>query len=534
MDPTAVDRSVVSLDSDPSNIDCNIALIDQLIDTPELVSELKTLASKLRQYNVLQFYTDGSLQRDSECIDTMGAGWVIANQEDLCFSASAILWPSSTKAEMLACLTALIVASPQTQVHLFTDSAATIDGFSQLDTFKQLSVRKREKTPNFQIWMAIAHIISRLDLKVQLIKVKAHSGDRLNDKADRLAKDAVVHRPKLNVNYLNLPGLAVVLTCDHLIIEKSSRKCIKQIFDAKAFYDTLQLGRHQDIKTLTELHHINWPATNFMLNYNASEQDKAATSFPQHRQRSFKYKLFSEELPTLTQLKIRRPDLYVDDKCLQCQYRPETQEHLWTCSQHQTTWRSILNRAAELCDCTLKQLNEHYTKNIELVLELIHESRTFITKGIVSEKLYEIVHQQARAVPKTHLIIAQVYNFIYRQIYTHIWIPRCDRVVNHERRQGITNRMKRSRIRPRQRPSPQAPSINTMMNTQIRPKPPWVPWFTASIRQGLTWQTHAYTTQADMFGSFTSSTLNSFTNNNNTRFTIDVRRRNRDSVVFSV
>ncbi len=147
----------------------------------------------------------------------------------------------------------------------------------------QLSVRKREKTPNFQIWMTIAHIIYSLDLHVQLIKVKAHSGDRLNDKADKLAKEAAVKAPKLNIKYLNLPGLSVVLTCDHLLIEKSSRKSIKHIFDTKAFYDTLQLGRHDDLKTLTEHHHINWPATNFMLNYNAFEQDRAATSFSQYR-----------------------------------------------------------------------------------------------------------------------------------------------------------------------------------------------------------------------------------------------------------
>ncbi len=107
----------------------------------------------------------------------MGIGWVNANQEDVCFSASAILWPSSTKAEMLACLSALIVSAPNAQVTIFTDSAATIAGFVNLKTFMQLSVRKREKTPNFQIWMTIDYIIRELDLKVKMVKMKAHSGD---------------------------------------------------------------------------------------------------------------------------------------------------------------------------------------------------------------------------------------------------------------------------------------------------------------------------------------------------------------------
>ena len=279
-------------------------MIDHIIDTPELKRELKTIAVKLRQYEEVQFYTDGSLQKDLKYIDSMGIGWVNVNQENICFSASAILWSSSTKAEMLACLTALIVAAPKALVTIFTDSAATITGFERLDTFMQLSVQKREKIPNFQIWMIVAHIIKVLDLKIKLIKVKAHSSDRLNNKADILAKKAAVSAPNLSLQYMNLPGLLLGITYDNLVIETSSRKIIKQIFDAHAFYDTLQLRRHSDLRTLTEYHHINWPSTVFMLNYNYSENDQAATSFPQYRQRAFKYKLFSDELPTLAQMKV--------------------------------------------------------------------------------------------------------------------------------------------------------------------------------------------------------------------------------------
>ena len=81
----------------------------------------------------------------------MGLGWINVKQENVYFSTSAILWPSSTKAEMLACLSALIVAAPKAQVTLFTDSATTIAGFNKLNAFMQMSVRKKEKTPNFQI-----------------------------------------------------------------------------------------------------------------------------------------------------------------------------------------------------------------------------------------------------------------------------------------------------------------------------------------------------------------------------------------------
>ena len=64
-----------------------------------------------------------------------------------------------------------------------------------------------------------------------------------------------------------------------------------------------------------------------MLNYNITDKDRAFTSFAQHRKRTFKYKLFSDELPTLARLKLCQPDLYPEDQCLACQRHRETQEH---------------------------------------------------------------------------------------------------------------------------------------------------------------------------------------------------------------
>ncbi len=214
-------------------------MIDQFIEAPELISILKHIAIILRPYKDVQFYTDSSLQWDPSFIDSIGISWININQENVQFSASAILWPSSTKAEMLAYFSTLIVASPKAQVTIFTDSVATIAGFDKLNTFMQLSVRKKEKTPNFQIWMTIDYIIRTLDLKVKMVKVKAHSGDWLNDKADRLAKAAVFAAPRLNLKYTNLPELSLVLTCDNLIIEASSQKSIKCLFNARYFYETL-------------------------------------------------------------------------------------------------------------------------------------------------------------------------------------------------------------------------------------------------------------------------------------------------------
>ena len=219
---------------------------------------------------------------------------------------------------MLACLTALFVTPYQANITIHTDSAATIKGFDKLIDFRHLSIRKREKIPNFQIWFTIAYLIDTKQMLLNFVKVKAHSGDHLNDRADHLAKAAVTVAPRLNIKYLSLPSIKVKINCDYLTLEASSRQSIKTLHEAKHFYHLLQLQRNSDLKLLTEHQHINWNSTSFMLNYNTSDKERGSTSFNQHRQRFFKYKLFSEELPTLTKMRLRRPDLYSSDVCQSC------------------------------------------------------------------------------------------------------------------------------------------------------------------------------------------------------------------------
>ena len=67
---------------------------------------------------------------------------MVLNNEAIEFSTSAILWPSFIKAEMLACLTALMVVLVQAKVTLNTDSITTIAGFAQIENLMNLSVQK--------------------------------------------------------------------------------------------------------------------------------------------------------------------------------------------------------------------------------------------------------------------------------------------------------------------------------------------------------------------------------------------------------
>jgi len=219
-----------------------------------------------------------------------------------------------------------------------------------------------------------------------------------------------------------------------------------------------------------------------MLNYNFSEKDRASTSFTQHCIRTFKYKIFSNELPTLTRLRQRRPDIYHIDECLFCQRHSETQDHLWYCSSQQDQWRAILNRAADQLMSIIQQMVRRNLPTLEALQYLIHESRTFFTKGIVSTHFYWFIYSITQTTTLTKNIIAQVYNFIYAQIFTHIWKPRCAKVVEYEKMLGITNRDKRSKQRYRTfNYLSQVPSTQTKDDPGLDQLFPWVDWFTTSI-----------------------------------------------------
>jgi len=118
----------------------------------------------------------------------MGLGWVQTHNASppIEFQAAAIINPSSSKAESLAILTALLTSPTHCHVQIYTDSQNSIDNFHKVSTITRY--HRKLKIKNLTIWQAITNIIKELSLKVSLFKVKGHNNDPLNDKADELAK----------------------------------------------------------------------------------------------------------------------------------------------------------------------------------------------------------------------------------------------------------------------------------------------------------------------------------------------------------
>src|SRR4051794_2165177 len=131
----------------PSNI------ITSIFENSPHLSNFLEIQSAFSQSHSFTFYTDGSLKNAKSKDCSMGLGWLCIDENNLQhqFYASLINWPSSTRAELFALLSALVVTSKDSNILVYTDSQALIHGYSHYIVRNTPSTRRFEKIPNYSI-----------------------------------------------------------------------------------------------------------------------------------------------------------------------------------------------------------------------------------------------------------------------------------------------------------------------------------------------------------------------------------------------
>ncbi|RHZ79107.1 hypothetical protein Glove_151g35 [Diversispora epigaea] len=89
-----------------------------------IYEKLKESQRKVKDQKIIKVYTDGSLEDHN-----MGIGWVIQDQEGenhTTFRCNIEYFPSSTRAELAAILTTLLVMPKEAVIHIYTDSMCAI------------------------------------------------------------------------------------------------------------------------------------------------------------------------------------------------------------------------------------------------------------------------------------------------------------------------------------------------------------------------------------------------------------------------
>ncbi|PKK62779.1 hypothetical protein RhiirC2_789854 [Rhizophagus irregularis] len=317
------------IDLFPINL-TNKNLILQLVQPNSLHLSLLKIVSSLASYTNLEFYTDGSLVRDDD-IPTMGHGWIFSSDlnANITYSGASREWASSTKAELLAIITALIVCPPSSTITIHTDSNNCINTYNKLSSPK-LTARHFQNINNCTLWNTLKYIISTLQLSVSFIKVKVHSGDTLNDTADILAKEGSRLTEYITFNIQHIKNQRCHLTFhDGTIIDRNIRKSIKRIINFQYFERHLKHQNIHRIKDYALNNLIDWEFSQIWFKYNSLSKP---TSEQYSKHVSWRIKSSSNNLPTLDILNRNYPDLLNNhETCFLCLTEKESNDHLWNC-----------------------------------------------------------------------------------------------------------------------------------------------------------------------------------------------------------
>ena len=313
-------------------------MIKILHDNKELIRKKK---SADRDF-CLKFYTDGSLKstvdQSNNIKETkMGAGWINADMQSQRFRCQLMNWPSSTRAELTAIWTALLTAPKNVSVRIYTDSQAAIDNIDMATNSK----RKADRliVNNNTLTWKIKDIVAAKELDVVYVKVKGHSGNVLNDKADEQTKMS------LRGNLIEIDSKQVLDSYispfwNGLSVERPLRNFIKQRNEQYVQYEW-SLNR-----TNRELLRAEKPKDcSVAWNLARSLKDNNCRSMKTHYEWIFQIKTLNDLLPTRSMMNEFSDGRYPLTLCPLCGEDTETIEHLTKCKELTESWENVFKKS---------------------------------------------------------------------------------------------------------------------------------------------------------------------------------------------
>ncbi|GBB91969.1 hypothetical protein RclHR1_19460001 [Rhizophagus clarus] len=273
------------------------------------------------QDTTIEIYTDGACNLEQRQDITMGIRWHITQPSTplpITFSGSCKHFPSSTKAEAYAICTALLICPSRSKVHIYTDSLCCINTFHTI-TKRLTTPRRQLKIPNHNIWFIIAKIIAVNSLTVQLHKVKAHSGNQNNDKADILAKAGFTSTHSIEINRKHLPNNIQFIWDQHqdnIVVDQNVRHITRDIGNRQKFNAWLDYTTNTILKQASFNQQINWSMTEEFFKFNPHDRP---TSHKLTKFRAWQRKTVNNLLPTMDVLYRQYPTLFKDKRsCWTC------------------------------------------------------------------------------------------------------------------------------------------------------------------------------------------------------------------------
>jgi len=256
------------------------------------------------------------------------------------FSIGCKVSPSSSKAECMAILTALIVSPDNCRVNIFTDSQTCIQNFHKI--FNTYRYRKLLKVKNYHLWFIIKDLIIRKNLTVDLIKVKGHSNDPHNDRADELAKASAKATALIAINTRSFSHSVVTAKwADKFTIFQDFRKWMQIPLNVSLYNTYINNDSIYNLAPAIKESRINWSLTHKLFKRTPHlRHDKLTRIF------SYRIKNINHSLPHGDLKHKHYPKLYTDPNtwCPLCNLYEDTNCHRSICTGFNSEIISILRK----------------------------------------------------------------------------------------------------------------------------------------------------------------------------------------------
>jgi len=257
---------------------------------------------------------------------------------------------NATQAEALGAWEVVKQAKVNTQLTIYTDNEALANMLEEMKPEETGKSRKNKKrwSAFWEIAEDIREEIVKKNLTVKAVKVKAHSGNRHNDKADVAAKEAAreaiegepvkagIHRYTITWERQQINTSCKVLSDNMQLAEESAA-----FLTSRRIEGWLPYQRRQ---------RVEWECTRACIQEHKDKQQKSL-SFERSKRKIFNIKKVVDELPTLEVLKKRNSTLYAkQENCPNCNKGKENISHIWRCQGNETTlkeYKKELERGIE-------------------------------------------------------------------------------------------------------------------------------------------------------------------------------------------
>ncbi|CAB4425258.1 unnamed protein product [Rhizophagus irregularis] len=430
--------------------------IHRWIDDDNLKAQLIDIRNILAERTEVEYYTDGSLmpsiptsvgkQNPNLVYTNMGAAFCVNNESALSAQTNLSLWPSSTRAELVAIFLALLTGPTNAKIRIYTDSQSAI---YMINNQHNKSGRKLLKQTNFLILLKIDILLQEKKMDLELVKVKGHSGDVMNEMVDELAKNTSNNNCYFN-NRFSYSSRTVRFfpIFKQIPIEYNLRKFIKTLMNARvaAEWSMLKTNRHE----IPIAWNITWNLIHRYKGFNC-------ISVKKHWHLIFIIKLFAKLLPIGTILLQRKPNIYKDFVCPRCNAnKEENRYHFIECDANKDLWPIIKSRMQDdvipiiqkwsnIPENTPKAISE----KLNQILGLQHDNKKFIDfsslalEAKINTNISKISKQTfGFSESKNILFLASLLDFFIIHFKELIWIPRCNATIAWEKTRNIGRKEK--------------------------------------------------------------------------------------------